>query len=143
MRQYLLLAAALFPVISSASALAPDKRYMKRESTAGLTRSLLKHSSRYLSEVKTEWKNQPVRVSGGFKRYGPLTVLGTSATVESADSDTASHYGYLTIKVRFRETALCATAQQALSAPFRGRREISFEPMFAYRQGKWIPASEE
>ena len=143
MKQYLLLAAALLPVISSASALAPEKRYMKRESSAGLTRSLLRQSNRYLADLRAQWKNQPVRVANGFKRYGPLTVLGVSASVEPAESDRTSHFGYLTIKVRFRETAVCSTAQQALSTALRGHREVAFEPTFAYQQGKWIPATDD
>src|SRR5687768_4027179 len=143
MKHTFLLACALLVILSSASAIAPRKRYVRRYSAAGLTRSLLWQSSRYLAGVRAEWKKQPVKVGGGFKRYGPFTVLSTAADVEKSDSATAPYLGHLTIKVKYRETALCKNPRQALAAPLRAEREFAFEPAFAFQHGKWVPASEE
>ncbi len=143
MRHTVLLAFALLVVITSASAIAPRKRYVRRSSAAGLTRSLLAQSSRYLAGVRAEWKRQPVRVGGGFKRYAPFTVVSTAADVEKSDSASAPFRGHLTIKVKYRETALHENPREALRAPLRAEREFAFEPAFAFRHGKWVAASEE
>ena|SRR2546421_7911416 len=143
MRHSLLLVGALGMVLSSASAIAPGKRYMKNLGGAGLTRSLLTHGERYLAGVRAQWKNQPVQVAGGYKRYTPFTVLTTTANVEKSDSPFAPYVGYLTIRVRYRETALFPTPQQALKASLKAEREFQFEPMFSYHQGKWVASSEE
>ena len=143
MKHTLLLSCALLVVLSSASAIAPRKRYVRRYSAAGLTRSLLGQSNRYLAGVRAEWKRQPVRVGGGFKRCAPFTVLSTTADVEKSDSASAPYVGHLTIKVKYRETALCKNPAEALRAPLRSEREFAFEPAFAFRYGKWVAASEE
>jgi hypothetical protein len=110
---------------------------------AGLTRSLLMHSTRYLAEVKAGWRNQPVPVDGGYKRYSPFTVLSTSARVDRSDSAVTPYVGYLFVKVRYRETARFSDRRRALVAPYRGEKEYTFEPAFGFRQGKWVPISEE
>ena len=143
MKQSLLSIAALLLVLSSASAIAPRQRYSKSYNGAAVTRSLFQHSGRYLAEVRGQWKNQPVPVNGGYRRYSPFSVLGTAVRVEKSDSPTAAYFGYVSIRVRYRETAVWAEAREALRAPFRGAVEYTFEPVFAYRQGKWIPTSEE
>jgi len=143
MRHTVLLGCALLVVLTSASAIAPRKRYVRRYSAAGLTRSLLAQSNRYLAGVRAEWKRQPVRVGGGFKRYAPFTVVSTTADVQKSDSPSAPFIGHLTIKVRYRETALHKNPREALLAPLRADREFSLEPGFAFRHGKWVASADE